>query len=152
MNLAHTMYKARVQMNEWALQSTEQQEIVALNAKSTQLEQANKSKCKTKEENKSKGKEKDNKTSDHNWMKKILQEKRTLKTAILTRSLVRRNIIGACIIIMSKDNGCDIIQMNVATTLTNKKVKKRMTRPIWPHFLIWNTVNTKKNDGYGRVA
>ena len=31
MNLADTMYKARVQMNEWALLSTEQEEIVALN-------------------------------------------------------------------------------------------------------------------------
>ena len=54
MNLADTMYKARVQMNEWALLSTEQEEIVALNTKIPQLEQANKSKCKTKEENKSK--------------------------------------------------------------------------------------------------
>ena len=69
MNLADTMYKARVQMNEWALLSTEQEEIVALNAKITQLEQANKSKHKTKEENKSKVKEKDNKTNDCNWMK-----------------------------------------------------------------------------------
>ena len=67
MNLVDTMYKARVQMNEWALLSNEQEEIVALNANITQLEQANKSKCKTKEE--SKGKEKDNKTSDCNWMK-----------------------------------------------------------------------------------
>ena len=41
MNLADTMYKARVQMNEWALLSAEQEEIVALNAKITQLEQAN---------------------------------------------------------------------------------------------------------------
>ena len=69
MNLAETMYKARVQMNEWALLSMEQEEIVALNAKITQLEQASKSKCKTKEDNKSKVKEKDNKTNDHNWMK-----------------------------------------------------------------------------------
>ena len=69
MNLAYTMYKARVQMNEWALLSGEQEEIVALNAKITQLKQANKPKCKTKEDNKSKVKEKDNKTSDHNWMK-----------------------------------------------------------------------------------
>ena len=53
MNLADTMYKARVQMNEWALLSAEQEEIVALNAKITQLEQANKPKCKTKEDNKS---------------------------------------------------------------------------------------------------
>ena len=69
MNLVDTMYKARVQMNEWALLSTEQEEIVALNAKITQLEQASKSKCKTKEDNKSKVKEKDNKTNDRNWMK-----------------------------------------------------------------------------------
>ena len=41
MNLADTMYKGRVQMNEWALLSTEQEEIVVLNAKITQLEQAN---------------------------------------------------------------------------------------------------------------
>ena len=69
MNLADTMYKARVQMNEWALLSAEQEEIVALNAKITQLEQANKPKHKTKEDNKSKGKEKDNKSNDSNWMK-----------------------------------------------------------------------------------
>ena len=56
-------------MNEWALLSTEQEEIVALNAKITQLEQANKSKRKTKDENKSKVKEKDDKTSNHNWVK-----------------------------------------------------------------------------------
>ena len=30
MNLADTMYKARVQINKWALLSTEQEEIVAL--------------------------------------------------------------------------------------------------------------------------
>ena len=69
MNHVDTMYKARVQMNEWALLSTEQEEIVALNAKITQLEQANKSKHKTKEDIKSKVKEKDNKTNDRNWMK-----------------------------------------------------------------------------------
>ena len=69
MNLVDTMYKARVQMNKWALLSTEQKEIVVLNAKITQLEHANKSKCKTKEDNKSKVKEKDNKTNDCNWMK-----------------------------------------------------------------------------------
>ena len=69
MNLADEMYKARVQMNKWALLSTEQEEIVALNAKITQLEQANKPKCKTKEDNKGKVKEKDNKTNDRNWMK-----------------------------------------------------------------------------------
>ena len=69
MNLADTMYKARVQMNEWALLSAEQEEIVALNAKFTQLEKANKPKCKTKEDNKSKGKEKDNKNNNCNWMK-----------------------------------------------------------------------------------
>ena len=69
MNLADTMYKARVQMTKWALLSTEQEEIVVPNAKITQLEQANKSKHKPKEENKSKGKEKDNKTSNHNWTK-----------------------------------------------------------------------------------
>ena len=152
MNLADTMYKARVQMNMWALLSTEQEEIAVLNAKITQLEQANKSKCKTTEENKSKGKEKDNKTSDRNWTKRSLQEKRKLKTAILTRSLVRRNIIGACIIITSKDNGYDIIQMNVATNPTKKKIKKRMTRTIWLHLLISNTAKTKKNDGYARVT
>ena len=69
MNLADTMYKARVQIIKWALLSTEQEEIVVLNAKIAQLEQANKPKCKTKEDNKSKVKEKDNKTNDHNWMK-----------------------------------------------------------------------------------
>ena len=69
MNLADTMYKARVQMNKWALLSSEQEEIVALNAKIAQLEQANKPKCKTKEESKGKMKEKDNQTNDHNWMK-----------------------------------------------------------------------------------
>ena len=69
MNFADTMYKARVQMNEWALLYAEQEEIVALNAKITQLEQANKPKCKTKEDNKSKVKEKDNKSNNHNWMK-----------------------------------------------------------------------------------
>ena len=42
---------------------------MALNAKITQLEQANKSKCKTKEENKSKVKEHDDKTNDRNWVK-----------------------------------------------------------------------------------
>ena len=31
MNIVDTMYKARVQMNEWALLSTKQEEIVALN-------------------------------------------------------------------------------------------------------------------------
>ena len=69
MNLADTMYKARVQMNKWALLSSEQEEIVALNAKIAQLEQANKPKCKTKEESKGKMKEKDNKINDCNWMK-----------------------------------------------------------------------------------
>ena len=69
MNLADTMYKARVQMNKWALLSSEQEEIVALNAKIAQLEQANKSKRKTKEESMGKMKEKDNTTNDHNWMK-----------------------------------------------------------------------------------
>ena len=69
MSLADTMYKARVQMNKWALLSTEQEEIVVLNAKITQFEQANKPKCKTKEDNKSKGKEKDNKSNNRNWMK-----------------------------------------------------------------------------------
>ena len=69
MNLTDTMYKARVQMNEWALLSAEQEEIVVLNTKITQLEQANKPKCKTKEDNKSKGKEKDNKNNNCNWMK-----------------------------------------------------------------------------------
>ena len=69
MNLMDTMYKAWVQMNEWALLSSEQEEIVARNAKIAQLEQANKPKCKTKEDNKSKMKVKDNKTNDHNWMK-----------------------------------------------------------------------------------
>ena len=58
MNLSDTMYKARVQINEWALLSSEQEEIVALNTKIAQLEQANKPKCKTKEENKGKQKRK----------------------------------------------------------------------------------------------
>ena len=69
MNLADTMYKARVQMNEWSLLAAEQEQIVVLNAKTTQLEQANKPKCKTKEDNKIKGKEKDNENNDCNWMK-----------------------------------------------------------------------------------
>ena len=69
MNLADAMYKARVQMNEWALLSSKQKEIVALNTKIAQLEQANKPKCKTKEESKGKIKEKDNTTNDCNWMK-----------------------------------------------------------------------------------
>ena len=56
-------------MNEWALLFSEQEEIVVLNAKIAQLEQANKPKRKTKEESKGKVKEKDNKTNDHNWMK-----------------------------------------------------------------------------------
>ena len=68
-NLADTMYKARVQMNEWSLLSAEQEEIVVLSGKIPQLEQANIPKHKTKEDNKSKGKEKDNKNNDHNWMK-----------------------------------------------------------------------------------
>ena len=46
MNLADTMYTARVQMNEWALLSAEQEKKVVLNAKITQLEQTNKPKCK----------------------------------------------------------------------------------------------------------
>ena len=69
MSLADTMYKARVQMNEWSLLSAEQEEIVVLSAKITQLQQANKPKHKTKEDNKSKGKEKYNENNDHNWMK-----------------------------------------------------------------------------------
>ena len=69
MKLADTIYKARVHMNEWALQSAEQEEIVVLNAKITQLEQANKPKCKTKEDIKSKGTEKDRKSNNCNWMK-----------------------------------------------------------------------------------
>ena len=56
MNLVDTMYKARVQMNEWALLSSDQEEIVALNTRIAQLEQAKKPKCKTKEENKGKTK------------------------------------------------------------------------------------------------
>ena len=56
-------------MNEWALLSTKQEEMVALNGKITQLEQANKPKCKTKEDNKSKVKEKNNQCNDCNWMK-----------------------------------------------------------------------------------
>ena len=65
-NTADTMYKARVQMNEWSLLSAQQEEIVPLTAKSTQLEQDSKPKPKTKEDNKSKGKEKDNKNNDRN--------------------------------------------------------------------------------------
>ena len=75
MNLADMMYKARVQMNEWALLSSEQEETVALNTKIAQLEQANKPKCKTKEESKGKMKEKDSKTNDHTWMKDKLTGK-----------------------------------------------------------------------------
>ena len=139
MNFANTMYKARVQMNEWALLSTEQEEIVALNAKIAQLEQANKPKHKSKEEHKGKTKEKDNKTNDRKWMKKQPTGKRKQKTTTLTGLLIRRNIIGACIIIMNKDNGYDIIPMNVATNPTKKKIKKSMTKPIWLHLSTRNT-------------
>ena len=56
MNLSETMYKAQTQMNEWSSLSTEQEEIIALNAKiahlDKQLKQANKNKTKTKEETK----------------------------------------------------------------------------------------------------
>ena len=49
-----------MQMNEWSSLSSEQEEIIALNAKiarlDKQLEQANKSKTQTKEENKNKKK------------------------------------------------------------------------------------------------
>ena len=38
MNVADTMYKARVQMNDWALLSSEQEEIVAFNTKIAQLQ------------------------------------------------------------------------------------------------------------------
>ena len=72
MNLAD---KARVHMNEWALLSAEQEEIVALNAKITQLEQANKHKHKTKEDNKTKRKEKDYKNNNCNWTKEKLMGK-----------------------------------------------------------------------------
>ena len=151
MNLADTMYKARVQMNEWALLSTEQEEIVALNAKITQLEQANKLKRKTKEDNKSKVKEKDNKSNDHNWMKEKPTGKRKQKATIRTKSLVRKSIIGVYTIMMSKDNGFDINQMNVITRQTSKKLKKRLNRPIWPHLSTQSTAKMKKNDGYARV-
>ena len=130
MNLADTMYEARVQMNEWALLSAEQEEIVVLNAKITQSEQANKPKRKTKEDNKSKGKEKDNKNNDRNWMKENLQEKRKEKTTILIKLLGRKSIIGAYIIMMSKDNGSDINQMSVITNQARKKLKKRVSKPI----------------------
>ena len=71
MNLAETMYKARMQMNEWSSLSTKQEEVMALNAKiahlNKQLKQANKTKTKTKEENKSKKKGND---KDKEWTKK----------------------------------------------------------------------------------
>ena len=70
MNLADTMYKAWTQITEWSSLSTEQEEIMTLNAKiahlDKQLEQANKNKTKTKEENKSKKKSND---KDREWMK-----------------------------------------------------------------------------------
>ena len=130
MNLADTMYKARVQMNEWALLSAEQEEIVALNAKITQLEQANKPKHKTKEDNKSKGKEKDNKSNDSNWMKEKPTGKEKTEKTILIKSLGRKSIIGAYIIMAGKDNGSDINQMSVLTSPAEKKLKKRVSKPI----------------------
>ena len=70
MNLAEVMNKAQMQMNEWSSLLSEQEEIVALNAKiahlDKQLEQVNKSKTKTKEENKNKNKNND---QDREWMK-----------------------------------------------------------------------------------
>ena len=152
MNLADAMYKARVQMNKWALLSTEQEEIVALNAKITQLEQANKPKCKTKEDNMGKVKEKDNKTNDRNWMKEKPTGKEKTENNHPYKTLGRRNIIGVYIITISKDNGCNMNRMNVITNQTRKKIKKRMNRLIWLHLLIQNTVKMKKNDGYARVA
>ena len=61
MNLADTMYKARNQLNKWSTLSTEQEEIVALNVKITQLERMNKTRDKSSEKNKNKNKS-DNKT------------------------------------------------------------------------------------------
>ena len=62
MNLADTMYKARVQMNEWSLLSAEQEEIMVLNAKITQLEQANKPNAKQRKITRVKKKRKTTKT------------------------------------------------------------------------------------------
>ena len=62
MNLADTMYKARVQMNEWSLLSAEQEEIMVLNAKITQLEQANKPNAKQRKITRVKEKRKTTKT------------------------------------------------------------------------------------------
>ena len=75
------MYKAQMQMNEWSSLLSEQEEIMALNAKIAHLdkqlgvEQANKNKTKTKEENKKKNNDK-----DREWMKekpKLDESKRT---------------------------------------------------------------------------
>ena len=61
-HLADLMHKARVQMNEWSLLSAEQEEIVALSAKITQLEHANKPKCKQRKITRVKEKRKTTKT------------------------------------------------------------------------------------------
>ena len=55
-NLADTMKKARAQLKEWSTLSTEQEEIVALNTKFTQLEHLTKNK--NKDNNKNKNEEK----------------------------------------------------------------------------------------------
>ena len=66
-----------MQMNEWSSLSSEQEEIIALNAKiahlDKQLEQVNKSKTITKEENKNKNKNND---IDREWTKKKPKEMR----------------------------------------------------------------------------
>ena len=134
-------------MNEWSLLSTEQEEIVVLNAKITQLEQANKPKCKTKEDNKSKGQEKDNKNNNRN-----LLERRKQKTTTLIKLLGRKSIIGAYIIMTSKDNGSNINQMSVITSQTKKKSKKKVSKPNWQYLSIQKTARMKNNDGYARVA
>ena len=130
MDLADTMYKARVQMNEWALLSAEQEEIVALNAKFTQLEHANKPNVKQRKITRVKEKRKTTKTTISIGRKKNLQEKRKQKTTTLIKLLQRKSIIGAYTILTSKDNGSDINQMSVITNQAKKKLKMRVSKPI----------------------
>ena len=129
-NLADTMYKARVQMNEWSLLSAEKEEIVVFSAKITQLEQANKPKCKTKEDNKSKGKGKDNKNNNRNWMKEKPMGKEKTENNHPYKIVGRKRIISAYIIMTSKGNGSDINQTSVVTSQTKKKSKKKVSKPI----------------------
>ena len=70
MNLADMMYTARNQLKEWSNLSAEREEIVALNAKITQLEQKNKSRDKSTDKNKNKSNSKnEDKKKFSEWMK-----------------------------------------------------------------------------------